>query len=224
MMYMLCTMEVTAHGRLRPKSMYRQLLRGATVHSSARRFRRLAMISTAALDELKQVHRNHVANTFLFASKLLDQRRRISDAQVEVIHGLLHDLAAIVDDAHQARDPAAIAQNAMRHISEGLASQSERSGDFFRETAASYAEILRLAVDYSADTFAGMQAAGRHAGRTGGSTIAVGNPWMTSFISSFESAADLMNSSIKPMMEAAGTPAGAVVGNGKAATAARTRR
>ena len=106
------------------------------------------MISQTQLDELKKLHKDHIANTFLFTSKVLDQRRRITDAQAEVIHGLLQDLARnkAIDGG---KDPALMAQNAMRQLSEGMAKQSARSSDLLKETAAAYAEIMRLAMSYS---------------------------------------------------------------------------
>ena len=177
------------------------------------------MISATQLDELKQIHKNHVANTFLFASKLLDQRRRISDAQVEVIHGLLHDLAAS-NDGEAGRDPAAMAQQALQQISKSIASQSGRSGELFKETAAAYAEILRLAMAYGSDTFAGLQTASRDAVQLGTPPAKLANPWMDSFLHSFEDATHLVNSGLKPVMamsESTARAAHAAGGNGKSA-------
>lgn len=168
------------------------------------------------LDELKKLHKDFIANTFLFTSKVLDQRRHISDAQAEVIHGLLRDLAASAGRPESAQDPTKIAQDAMRKISESFASESARSSDFFKETAAAYAEILRLAMGYSADTFVGMQTATHDVGRINASTTAVSNPWMESFISAFENAAGLMSSGLDPMMKAAQSAARAMGANGKA--------
>ncbi len=182
------------------------------------------MSAQTQLNELQKLHKDHIANTFLFTSKLLDQRRRISDAQAEVIHGLLNDLAAHAGNQEPGQDPATTAQNAMRQISESFANESTRSSDFFKETVAAYTEILRLAMGYSADTFVGMQTATRDAGRINASTTAVSNPWMESFIKSFESAADLMSSSLKPLMKAAETSARAMGGNNKSGAAGKTPR
>ncbi|TAL99330.1 MAG: hypothetical protein EPN69_00785 [Rhodanobacter sp.] len=176
------------------------------------------------LDELKKLHKDYIANTFLFTSKVLDQRRHISDAQAEVIHGLLHDLAASAGNPESGQDPAAIAQDAMRKISESFASQSAQSSDFFKETAAAYAEILRLAMGYSADTFVGMQTATHDAGRINASTTAVSNPWMDSFISAFENASEMMSSGLKPMMKAAGSTARAMGASGKSGGAGKAPR
>lgn len=180
------------------------------------------MISQTQLDELKKLHEAHIANTFLFTSKILEQRRRISDAQAEILHGLLHDLAANAGNPEP--DPTTIAQNAMRQISESIASQSTRSSDFLKETAAAYAEILRLAMGYSADAFVGMQIAGRGAGRINASTTALGNPWMESLISSFESTANLVNGSFKPVMDAVEKSTRAMGGNGKSGAAIKAQR
>lgn len=159
------------------------------------------MISTTQLDELKLLHKNHIANTFLFTSKLLDQRRRISDAQVEVIHGLLHDLAASTS-GQPGQDPAVIARQAMQTISESFANQNARSGDLMKETAAAYAEILRLAIAYGGDTFAGLQTASRDAAQLAAPQPVVANPWMDNFMHSFESATRLMNDGFKPIIAA----------------------
>lgn len=159
------------------------------------------MISTTQLDELKMLHKNHIANTFLFTSKLLDQRRRISDAQVEVIHGLLHDLAEGAT-GQSGQDPAVIAQKSMQTISESFAKQSARAGELTKETAAAYAEILRLAMAYGGDTFAGLQTASREASKLAAPQPTVANPWMDSFMQSFESATKLMNDGLKPVIAA----------------------
>ncbi|MDE1893534.1 MAG: hypothetical protein KGJ96_02475 [Xanthomonadaceae bacterium] len=181
------------------------------------------MISTNQLDELKLLHKNHIANTFLFTSKLLDQRRRISDAQVEVIHGLLRDLAASAS-GQPAQDPAQMAQQAMQAISESLANQSARSGEFLKETAAAYAEILRLAIAYDSDTFAGLQTAGRDVATFATPPSASANPWMDSFMHSFESAANLMKDGFKPMLAAAESATAAHGADGKSAGAGRAGR
>ncbi|MCW8807849.1 MAG: hypothetical protein OQK79_07025 [Rhodanobacter sp.] len=163
------------------------------------------MISQTQLDELKKLHKDHIANTFLFTNKVLDQRRRINDAQAEVIHGLLQDLAknAAIEGG---KDPALMAQNAMRQLSESVAKESARSSDFLKETAAAYAEIMRLTMSYSTDTFVGLQTAGRDAVRTKPSASASDNPWVDTFISTFENAANLMNTGLKPMMGVVGSP------------------
>ena len=182
------------------------------------------MIPQTQLDELKKLHKDHIANTFLFASKVLDQRRHISDAQAEVIHRLLNDLAANADNPASGQDPAAIAQNAMRQISENFVSESARSSDFFNETVAACAEILRLAMGYSADTFVGMQTAARGTGRINASTAALDNPWMESFISAFENAAKLVNSSFEPVMKPAESTTHAMGGSGKPAATGKVPR
>ena len=182
------------------------------------------MISQNQLDKLKKLHRDHIANTFLFTSEILDQRRHISDAQAEVIHGLLNDLAANAGTQESGQDPATIAQNAMRQIRESFASESSRSSDFFRETVAAYAEILRLAMGYSADTFVGMQTATRDTGRINASTAALGNPWMESFISAFENASKLVNDSFDPVIKAAESTARAMGGSGKPAAKGKSKR
>jgi hypothetical protein len=159
------------------------------------------MISQTQLDELKRLHKQHIANTFLFTSKVLDQRRRISDAQAEVMHGLLRDLAGHAT-ADGGKDPALMAQQALQQLSDSTARQSARSSDFLKETAAAYAEIMRLAMAYSTDTFVGLQTAGRDAARIDPSTSASDNPWVDTFISTFENAASLMSSGLKPMIGA----------------------
>ena len=180
------------------------------------------MISGTQLDALKKLHKDHIANTFLFTNKVLDQRRRISEAQAEAMHGLLQDLAGMVSE-QVGEDPAQVAHNALRRISEAWAGQSARSTEFFGETTGAYAEILRLVMGYSADTFVSMQTAGRQVGQINASTTAVGNPWMESFIDSFENAAELMDTSLKPGMKAAETSARAVGGNGRAGAAGKAR-
>ncbi len=182
------------------------------------------MIPQTQLNELKKLHRDHIANTFLFTSKILEQRRRISDAQADVIDGLLHDLAANAGNLEPGHDPATIAQNAMQQISDSFAKQSTRSNDFFKETVAAYAEILRLAAGYSADTFVGMQTATRDSGRINASTAAVNNPWMESFINAFENSAKLMNSGLDPMMKAAESTARAMGGDGRPGTGRKAPR
>lgn len=182
------------------------------------------MMPQNQLDQLKKLHRDYIANTFAFTGKILDQRRHISDAQAEVIHGLLNDLAANTGTQEPGQDPATIAQNAMRKISESVAKGSSRSTDFFKETVAAYAEILRLAMGYSADTFVGMQAATRDAARINASTTVVSNPWMESFINAFESSADLMNSSLDPIMKAAESTAHAMGGGRRPAAMGKAQR
>ena len=181
------------------------------------------MIPQTQLDELKKLHRDHIANTFLFTSKVLDQRRCISDAQAEVIHGLLNDLAANAGNQEPGQDPTTIAQNAVGQISESFAKGSSRSSDFFKETVAAYAEILHLAMGYSADTFVGMQTATRDTGRINASTAALGNPWMESFMSAFENAAKLASGSFEPMMKAAESTARAMGGSGQSAAAGKVK-
>jgi len=182
------------------------------------------MISATQMDELKLLHKNHMANTFLFASKLLDQRRRISDAQVEVIHGLLHDLAVSTSSSQAGQDPAVIAQQAMQTISGSIASQSARSGELLKETAAAYAEILRLAIAYGSDTFAGLQTASRDAAQLGAPQSTVANPWMDSFMHSFENATKLMNDGFKPIIAAVESTTRTNVGAGKPAGADRASK
>lgn len=181
------------------------------------------MISTSQLDELKLLHKNHIANTFLFTSKLLDQRRRINDAQVEVIHGLLHDLAESTN-ASSGQDPTAIAQHAMQTISESFAKQSSRSGDLMKETAAAYAEILRLAMAYGGDTFAGLQTASRDAAQLTAPQPTVANPWMDSFMQSFDKASKMMNEGFKPIMSAVESTTSGNAGAAKAGAADRTEK
>ena len=175
------------------------------------------MIAATQLDELKILHKNHIANTFLFASKLLDQGRRINDAQAEAIHGLLHEVGATTGE-EAGKDPTTMAQHAMQKLSENIADQSARSGDLLKETAAIYAEIMRLAIAYGNDTFAGLQTASRSAARVAAPTPSVSNPWMDGFMQAFEQAAELMNRGIKPMLDVAGSTAGTSGSNGKAKT------
>lgn len=182
------------------------------------------MIPQTQLDELRKLHKDHIANTFLFTSKVLDQRRHLSDAQAEVIHGLLHDLETSIDTQEAEQDPAMVAQNAMRQISEKFASQSARSIEFFKETVAAYAEFLRLAMNYSADTFVGRQTAAHDAWRINASTMALCNPWMEGLIGCFEDAAHLIDSSLKPVMKVAETSARAASSNGRSASSGKANR
>lgn len=172
------------------------------------------MISTTQLDELKVLHKNHIANTFLFASKVLDQRRRINDAQVEVMHGLLHDLAGSTG-SQQGQDPAAIAQHAAQAISESIANHSVRSGELLKETAAAYAEILRLAIAYGNDTFAGLQTACRDAAQLTAPQPGIGSPWMDGFTRSFENAADMISNGFKPIIDAVESSTQAYIQGGR---------
>ena len=146
-----------------------------------------------------KLQKNQIANTFLFTSKLLDQRRRISDAQIEVIHGLLHDVAAAANNG-ASQDPAAMAQHVMQTISQSMAGQSKRSGALAKETAEAYAEILRLVMAYGGDTFAGWQTISRDAAKLNAPSGNAMNPWMDSFMRSFEDAANLLSRGFSPII------------------------
>lgn len=153
------------------------------------------MISTTQLDELKKLHKDHISNTFLFTSKVLDQYKRMSDAHAEVLHGMLRDFS--VTSALNGNDPTALAQEAMSLITRNFANHSSRSGSFINETAAAYAEIMRLVVQYGTDSFVGAQSIGRSV--TDGALLQpqnLQNAWMAPFMSAFQNAANMMNASM----------------------------
>lgn len=153
------------------------------------------MFSTPQLDELKKLHKNHIANTFLFTSKVLDQYKRITDAHAEAMHGMLRDFSAA--SAFDGSDPMALTQNAINLITKGLATQGDRSSNFISETAAAYAEIMRLVVEYGNDTFAGLQSASRSATAQGStSPQSLQNAWVAPFMSAFQNAANLMTAGL----------------------------
>ena len=149
------------------------------------------MISTTQLDELKKLHKDHIANTFLFTSKVLDQYKRMSDAHAEVLHGMLRDFS--MTSALNGNDPTALAQEAMSLITRNFANQSNRSGNFISETAAAYAEIMRLVVQYGTDSFVGAQSVSRSA--TDSASLQpqnLQNAWMAPFMNAFQNAASMM--------------------------------
>lgn len=149
------------------------------------------MISTIQLEELKKLHKDHIANTFLFTSKVLDQYKRMSDAHAEVLHSMLRDFSVV--SALNGNDPMALAQEAMSLITKSFANQSNRSGNFINETAAAYAEIMRLVVQYGTDSFIGAQSVSRSA--TDGAALQpqnLQNAWIAPFMSAFQNAASMM--------------------------------
>ena len=143
----------------------------------------------------EKLHKDHIANTFLFTSKVLDQYKRMSDAHAEVLHGMLRDFS--VTSALNGNDPTALAQEAMTLITKGFANQSGRSGNFINETAAAYAEIMRLVVQYGTDSFVGAQSVSRSATDTASlQPQSLQNAWMAPFMSAFQNAANMMTANM----------------------------
>ena len=170
------------------------------------------MISTVQLDALKKLHQDHIAHTFLFTAKVLEQHRRISDVQLEVLHGVLRDFstAATLDGF----DPLALVRNAVSQITRSLVNQNERSSTYIGETAGAYAEIMRLIVDYANDSFAGVSCTRDEIGALGaGLSARLQDAWTTSFVNAFQGAVNLMTGTIGAYTaEAAGTNPKAAAG------------
>ncbi len=163
------------------------------------------MISTVQLDALKKLHHDHIAHTFLFTAKVLEQYRRITDVQVEVLHGVLCDFSTVA--AMDGVDPLALARNAAGQITRSLVNQNERSGTYMAETAGAYAEIMRLIVDYANDSFAGVSCTRNEIGALGGGLSAqLQDAWTASFVNAFQGAVNLMTGMIgASTAEVAGT-------------------
>ena len=149
------------------------------------------MISSTQLDQLQKLHKDHIANTFLFTAKVLEQYKRISDAHTEAMHSMLRDMAAVAK--LEGGDPAALAQNAMAQATRALTAQGARASTAASEMATAYAEILRLVVEYGNDSFTGTQDAGRTLGAAG-STLP--DAWSAPWTSAFETMLKMMGDNI----------------------------
>jgi len=85
----------------------------------------------------------------------------------------------------------------MNLITRNFSNHSTRSGNFISETAAAYAEIMRLVVQYGTDSFVGAQSIGRSI--TDGGSLqpqSLQNAWMAPFMSAFQNAANMMGASM----------------------------
>ena len=153
------------------------------------------MISTVQIDALKQLHQDHIAHTFLFTTRVLEQYRRITDAQVEVLHSVLRNFstAAPIDGV----DPLILARNAMGQITRALVNPNGHSSTYIGETAAAYAEIMRLIVDYANDSFVGASRTRDEIGPFGrGLSTSLQDAWTSSFVEAFKGAVSLMTGAV----------------------------
>ena len=156
------------------------------------------MISTSQLDELRKLHKDHIANTFLFTSKILEQHKRITDAQADALHAWIREASTSLASA--SNDPASFTQDAVDRITKAVASHNSRATNVMAEAAAAYAEIMRLVVEYGNDSFAGFQNAGRALGAGGTSPAGdFQNAWSAPFMGAFESAAKLMSTTLQSL-------------------------
>lgn len=153
------------------------------------------MISTVQIDALKKLHQDHIAHTFLFTTRVLEQYRRITDAQVEVLHSVLRNFstAAPIDGV----DPLILARNAMSQIIRALGNPNGDSGTYIGETAAAYAEIMRLIVDYANDSFVGASRTLDEIGSFGRDmSTNLQDAWTSSFVDTFQGAVSLMTGAV----------------------------
>ncbi len=114
------------------------------------------MFSETQIEELQKLHTAHIANTFLFAGKILDQQRRITDAQTDALHEALVQMAK-TNAFDPQQDPTAMVKNAVTTFSSGLSGHNSRVNHLVGSMADAYMSIMNMALEYGNDTFTHFQ-------------------------------------------------------------------
>lgn len=166
------------------------------------------MFSEIQIKELQKLHKAHIANTLLFAGKILDQQRRITDAQVDALHETLMELAGSnVFDPQQ--DPASMAQHVMTSLTAGLSGQSSRANNLSGNIADAYRSIMAMAMEYGNDTFTHFQnMAGKSNASASASSLPMGSwkSWSEIFSKAAKESSDLFADNMQTMARSIPVP------------------